>query len=336
MTIGPTENVTPSNTTTITQIAMPTYTFWFGPALVDAAACGDLRDLNKLLKKGEDVNGLNRIGQAALSVACQYAHIEVVKALLRDPETDVNLQDQDGETALMKAVDLGHVQVVKALLTRRDLDLNLVDENGMTALMMCKGKVKLIKDLLKAKADPNVQDVDGWTLLMHACAKGRVKAVQELLKRPNVDLQLMSNDNQTALDLATEKEYARVIDLLQAKLKKSGKARARPGPKKTKKQRSKRERKEKTTTECKPDPDSRSPSPNVEAKPEEKRPVGVNNPTPSTSIPAGAKKTQNSIAKSDIPTPRKKDHSPWTNTHKTALAAPTIALAIGVLINLAL
>jgi len=144
----------------------------------------------------------------------------------------------------MKAITDGHEEVVKALLTRKDIDLNLVEKDGgLSALMLCKGKLKLIKDLLAKKADPNVQDSNGMTLLMHASKHGRTKVVKELVRRANVDLGLLSKDGKSALDLAFESERAAIIkmlkDTIEAKKKREEKKNLKTTAKNLKKEKKK-------------------------------------------------------------------------------------------------
>jgi len=190
-------------------------TFWFGPRLVDEAACGDFVAVRGYLKAGDDVNERNHLGGSALIVAAQYNHIEVLRILLRDQQIDVNLQDDSGETALMKAASEGHTEIVKTLCRRRDLDVNIQDSTGWTTLMHARGKQGIVKTLLKVpKLDLTLRDDTKSNALHRACSKGWTKAATAMIRNKRVVQQLSMDDFEYAEFLAKDKGYTTITKLI--------------------------------------------------------------------------------------------------------------------------
>lgn len=60
---------------------------------------------------------------------------------------------------------------------------------GQTALMLAvsHGRLDMVKMLLEAGADVNIQDEDGSTALMCACEHGHTDIVKILLSHPDCD-----------------------------------------------------------------------------------------------------------------------------------------------------
>ena len=71
-----------------------------------------------------DVNQAGQDGITALSEACLYGHVEIVKLLLGCPEVDINLVDCFDGTALQSAILSGHTEIIKMILNRPDLQID--------------------------------------------------------------------------------------------------------------------------------------------------------------------------------------------------------------------
>lgn len=113
---------------------------------------------------------------------------------------DVNSIDRAGRTPLMVADD---PKIIRLLLTL-GANVNFTDKRGFTPLMSAI-KLRLAPQALKSilRASPNVNSVDltGWTPLMYAVEAENAEAV-ELLLQANADVNIRSNNNETALSLA--------------------------------------------------------------------------------------------------------------------------------------
>ena len=70
------------------------------------------------------VNQAGLDGITALSEACLYGHVEIVKLLLDCPDVDINLVDCFDGTALQSAIMSGQTEIIKMILERPDLQID--------------------------------------------------------------------------------------------------------------------------------------------------------------------------------------------------------------------
>jgi ankyrin repeat protein len=206
-----------------------------GKGLIDEAKKGDLQNVTRLLQAQANVNEYNAEGLTALMSAAKNGHAEVVKVLLQaganvdnvipdiinsnsgvdENEDFVSLEvrvlpasmGKDfccGTTALMIAALKGHSQVVKELLEAK-ANVNIQNVDKSTALMLAAkhGHLQIVKELLEKGADINIQNTKGETALMLALHKKKhIEVIRELLNQSNVNLSLQDSNGSTALILA--------------------------------------------------------------------------------------------------------------------------------------
>jgi len=182
-----------------------------------AAAIGDVAEIEKLIKDGENPNLQDSNSRTPLIVAAYRKHHEAVRALLRlgaNPNAkdlqrfdiltigainnDLELVkialeggadalavagNYDG-TALISAAHLGHVEIVKALIAAK-APLDHVNSMGWTALLMCvvlgnnsKEHIATVEALVKAGANVDIKDRSGNSALAHA----RARRYDEMIK----------------------------------------------------------------------------------------------------------------------------------------------------------
>lgn len=154
---------------------------WIGelPALVRAAARGDVDEAAELLRTGIDPDQADDDGWTALHAAAVFNHLQIVRDLLH-AGADVEARDKGGFTPLLNAAQ-ANVEVVNALLLDTGVEVDARDFSGGTALMDAAeaGSAACVALLLQAGADP-LLSCDGETAAMLAKKHGH-HAVAELL-----------------------------------------------------------------------------------------------------------------------------------------------------------
>jgi ankyrin repeat protein len=164
-----------------------------------------------LKRKDVDVNLKNNNNGIALHFACLWKDmpIDLFKIIL-EKSTDINAQARDGNTALHWAIAMENRTALEELLKCKDVDVNLKNNYNKTALhfaaVVWKNiPIDLFKKILKKSTDVNAQDnKHGHTALHWAIIGENRTAVEELLKRDDVDVNLKNNKNVTALHYASE------------------------------------------------------------------------------------------------------------------------------------
>ena len=187
--------------------------------LHEAAAKGDVAEIEKLLKEGEKPNIQDAKSRTPLHVAAytkQHAaakallagganpnaleidrydivtiaavanDLEMLKIALEGGASARNITSRYDGTALIAAAHLGHVEVVKMLIAAR-APLNHVNNLGWTALMETivlgnggANHTATLKALVDAGADVNIADRQGATPLQHARRRGYVEMARIL------------------------------------------------------------------------------------------------------------------------------------------------------------
>ena len=92
-----------------------------GPAILTAAAKGDIDTLKRLIDEGADVNQTNKAGKTALMMAAFNGRLGAVKFLL-EKDADVSLKDEDGYTALLYAKKRGKTATVNLLKQAKSIE----------------------------------------------------------------------------------------------------------------------------------------------------------------------------------------------------------------------
>ncbi|XP_019192697.1 PREDICTED: ankyrin repeat-containing protein ITN1-like [Ipomoea nil] len=148
------------------------------------------------------------IGQSnvtPLISAATRGHVAVVEELLKTNSCLLEITKSNGKNALHFAARQGHIDVVKALLQKDPQLIRRTDKKGQTALHMAvKGtSCRVVRFLLqKDAAAVMLPDKYGNNALHVATRKKRVEIVNELLQLRDTNVNAMTRDNKTALDIA--------------------------------------------------------------------------------------------------------------------------------------
>ncbi|XP_057535115.1 ankyrin repeat-containing protein ITN1-like [Amaranthus tricolor] len=186
-----------------------------------AAEKGHLEVVKALLPHttSEGVSARNQIGFTALHVAASQGHQAIVQVLLdHDPELSKTL-GQSNTTPLISAAVRGHVEVVNVLLSQNSNLLEMPKSNGKNALHFSarQGHVDVVKALLKKDHQlARRTDKKGQTAL-HMAVKGQcVEVVRLLLRADPAIIMLPDKFGNTALHIATRKKRVEIVNELLA------------------------------------------------------------------------------------------------------------------------
>jgi ankyrin repeat protein len=150
-------------------------------ALLNAVKDGDKDRVERLLRRGADVNARTEDGTTALMHATVVGDISLVRLLL-DHKADVNARNKAGATALLWAV--GDGDKVRALLDR-GANVNIRPNSGRTPLLIAAespGAAGVVKLLIEKGADARYHQ-QGYTVLMAAAESGDAVVVRLLLDK---------------------------------------------------------------------------------------------------------------------------------------------------------
>ncbi len=191
-------------------------------ALITAVEGKNYKAVKTALEKGADPNTLTSTGESVLMIVSKKGSHKMVNLLLKkgaDPNFQVG-----GMTSLMVASTFGNLKTVNYLLKyKADVNKRALGD-GRTALHTAASRkhlnYKILEALLKAKADPNIQDDEGKTPLIYVVNKKETgkdwvfreigKSVKVLLKyKANPDLK--DSNGQNALMYATISNWPSLV-----------------------------------------------------------------------------------------------------------------------------
>jgi uncharacterized protein len=175
----------------------------------------DMIDL--LLASGADVNQYANEGTTALELAAYHGNIKCARALI-DAGADVNHANNIGVTSLMRAVVGQHSPIMQLLFDHgaKAVMNSVTDIQGAingTALMMCT-IVDTVQVLLAAGADAHATNDVGDTCLHTAVRHECPVPMICLLIRAGVHLHAVNTDGKTAVDIAHDRGYTLIEQLL--------------------------------------------------------------------------------------------------------------------------
>ncbi|RSL42816.1 hypothetical protein CEP53_011987 [Fusarium sp. AF-6] len=128
-----------------------------------------------------DVNATRGNGETALMMAAQAGKLALV-SWLRKHGADVDKLDDYNRCALQFAVSSGHIQVVEELLKSKPQLEVFTTWNRQPLLHEALTHPNILKLLLAAGADPNVEDGSGMSLINRAITASRLDVVKILIE----------------------------------------------------------------------------------------------------------------------------------------------------------
>ncbi|KAI9071755.1 hypothetical protein K1719_046294 [Acacia pycnantha] len=171
-----------------------------------AASQGHLAIVQVLLD--HDPALINTFGQSnatPLISAATKGHADVVDLLLSRDPTQVELSRSNGKNVLHFAARQGHACIVKSLLKKAPQLTRRTDKKEQTPLHMAVKGVSCEVVRLLLNADPAavaLPDKFSNTALHIATRKKRAEIVRELLLHPETNVNALTRDRKTSLDIA--------------------------------------------------------------------------------------------------------------------------------------
>lgn len=167
-----------------------------------------------LLRAGADPTALDRNGQTALHLCCEYEQQDCLSLLLSQSSSSTCLETRnyEGLSPLHLAVLRGHKDLARMLLNV-GADINAMDiKSGQSPLMHAveSNNVDMVHFLIETGCDVNSQSYSGNTALHSACGRGQVDTVRLLLKS-GADSSLKNYHNDTPVMVAKNKKIADVL-----------------------------------------------------------------------------------------------------------------------------
>ena len=169
-----------------------------------------------LLRRGADMNVLDRSGRSPLHRALEGGRIDTVQLLL-DHGADVNLQNESGTTPLILASSEGELEISRLLL-QCGADVNFKSyssRNGHSSLhgAALNGHLEVSRHLLGSGADVDSRDDEGHAPLNLASHGGYVQ-VAELLIQHGADVDSRDNSDRSPLHMASQEGHLKIAELL--------------------------------------------------------------------------------------------------------------------------
>lgn len=210
--------------------------------------------LNAMIEKGVNVNLTEdkpaEAGVTPLHEACIYGHRDAIRLLIAAGADDtmknltgetpahfavmkknrgeeltleqraellkelrhLDIPREDGKTPLMLLPDLRASRELLSLFIEKGADVNHVNDEGMTIMMLTTDK-DMVKELIRAGGNIHMADKEGNTVLHHALMHGNTETARYLIRK-GADYNCVNNKGESPMQLAAEKGYDTVLELM--------------------------------------------------------------------------------------------------------------------------
>jgi ankyrin repeat protein len=180
------------------------------------ACVGSTKDSTNAFESSSsgELNKMDHHGNTPLIWAASEGNDDIVQ-LLVEQGANVNTQNFAGETALFLAAARGFDTIVHTLL-ENGANVQITNLDGATALHMAvaNGNLSTMTLLVKYGAFVNSQDDNGDTPLHYAVREEQARLVEMLVSHCNADVDLMNDDQETPLELASCLESTNIVRIL--------------------------------------------------------------------------------------------------------------------------
>ncbi len=179
----------------------------------------DLKQMQRFLDEGVDINTRNEEGETPLMIAITY-EMEDAVAFLLARKADMNTEDIHGRTPFLLAIEEQNKSIIQAFLDH-GVDIHAECTKGYTPIMIAAVvlDVELVQLFLSHKVNLDVREHElGWTalrlaLLSYPRYPEKAKEVIELLLNNNADVNSQDLDGATILMNASYMTYTELVAL---------------------------------------------------------------------------------------------------------------------------
>ena len=190
-----------------------------------AALKGRLDVCQLFVYHAENKNPPGSTGNTPLHYAARGQHVEICRLII-DNVVNKNPPEQDGITPFHWAAQFGNLDLCR-LIIDNVTDKNPFDKSGTTPLYSaaCRGHVEVCRLIIDQVKDKNPTSIPGLTRLggpilplytpLHAAASQGHYEVVKLFVDNIEDKHPRDGNQKTPLDLAREREYTNIIELLE-------------------------------------------------------------------------------------------------------------------------
>jgi ankyrin repeat protein len=171
-----------------------------------------------LLSVGANIEVRNKLKQSPLYAACMNNNVDIARVLLAAGADANGCFGEDNCTLLMSACNLGLLEIVRLLVTEVNVDINFVQNETLWSALHAatlRNHAVVVRFLVDRGVHVNVRTAEGWSPLYVACTHGCIAAAKELLRSPEIQLELESSEsNFTPLFIACCNGHAACVRLL--------------------------------------------------------------------------------------------------------------------------
>jgi ankyrin repeat protein len=188
--------------------------------LHDAAARGDVAEIERLIAEGEKPNIQDSNSRTPLHVAAYLRKHEAARALLR-LGANPNALDAERYDILTIAAVNNDLETVRIALDGSADARAITSPYDGTALIAAahRGHVEIVRALIAAKAPLNHVSNLGWTALLEAIVLGNggtnYTAIVDALVKANADVNVPDRHGTTALGHARTRGYSQIARILE-------------------------------------------------------------------------------------------------------------------------
>jgi ankyrin repeat protein len=188
--------------------------------LHDAAARGDVSEIEQLIAEGEKPTIQDANSRAPLHVAAFLRRHDAARALLR-LGADPNALDAERYDIITIAAVNDDLEMLKIALAAGGNARAITSPYAGTALIAAahRGHVEIVRALIAAKAPLNHVNNLGWTALLEAVVLGngsaKYAAIVDALVKAGADINIADRHGTTALGHARTRGYSQIARILE-------------------------------------------------------------------------------------------------------------------------